>query len=99
MPLSAAMTLVEHEVALRLPGREIRLPKAGQRLPSPGRPGERRGLAQSCLWAALQYSYCGLGRALSLCQMSGLGAPGYRPFTSYASYLMPVRLAGAPGAR
>jgi hypothetical protein len=52
MPLSAAMTLVSHEVALGCQAATIRRPKPGQRLPRPGPPGERRGLAQSCLWAA-----------------------------------------------
>jgi hypothetical protein len=94
-PLSAAMTFVSHEVALGCQAATIRRPKPGQRLPSPGPPGERRGLAQSCLWAALELSFGKLGARLSLCQTSGLGAPvwlglGYRPFTSYARYLVPV---------
>ena len=105
MPLSAAMTLVSHEVALGCQAATIRRPKPGQRLPRPGPPGERRGLAQSCLWAALELSYGELGARLSLCQTSGLGAPvwlglGYRPFTNYARYLVPARPAGAaPVAR
>jgi hypothetical protein len=99
-PLSAAMTLVSHEVALGCQAATIRRPKPGQRLPKPGAAGERRGLAQSCLWAALQLSYEQLGARLSLCQTSGLGAPvwlglGYRPFTAYARYLVPARPAGA----
>jgi hypothetical protein len=102
MPLSAAMTLVTHEVALGCQAATIRRPKPGQRLPRPGPPGERRGLAQSCLWAALQLSYQELGARLSLCQTSGLGAPvwlglGYRPFTSYARYLVPARRLGPAG--
>jgi hypothetical protein len=104
LPLSAAMTLVSHEVALGCQAATIRRPKKGQRLPRSGPPGERRGLAESCLWAALQLSYDELGARLSLCQTSGLGAPvwlglGYRPFTSYARYLMPARPPGAAGAR
>lgn len=100
MPLSAAMTLVTHEVALGCQAATVRRPKPGQRLPRSGPPGERRGLAQSCLWAALQVSYGELGARLSLCQTSGLGAPvwlglGYRPFTTYARYLMPARAAGS----
>jgi hypothetical protein len=100
MPLSAAMTLVSHGVALGCQAATIRRPKPGQRLPRPGPPGERRGLAQSCLWAALRLSYEQLGARLSLCQTSGLGAPvwlglGYRPFTAYARYLVPVRPVGA----
>jgi hypothetical protein len=99
-PLSAAMTHVTHGVALGCQAATLRRPKPGQRLPRSGRPGERRGLAQSCLWAALELSYRELGARLSLCQTSGLGAPvwlglGYRPFTTYARYLMPVRPAGA----
>ncbi len=102
MPLSAAMTLVTHEVALGCQAATIRRPKPGQRLPRSGPPGERRGLAQSCLWAALELSYSQLGARLSLCQTSGLGAPvwiglGYRPFTTYARYLVPTRPPG--GAR
>jgi hypothetical protein len=100
VPLSAAMTLVTHEVALGCQAATIRRPKPGQRLPRSGRPGERRGLAQSCLWAALEHSYTQLGARLSLCQTSGLGAPvwlglGYRPFTAYARYLVPARAQGS----
>jgi len=100
IPLSAAMTLVTHEVALGCQAATIRRAKPGQRLPRPGPPGERRGLAQSCLWAALEVSYRELGARLSLCQTSALGAPvwlglGYRPFTSYARFLIPARPASA----
>lgn len=100
MPLSAAMTHVTHGVALGCQAATIRRPKPGQRLPRPGPPGERRGLAQSCLWAALELSFRELGANLSLCQTSSLGAPvwiglGYRPFTNYGRYLMPMRAAGA----
>lgn len=103
-PLSAAMTLVVHEVALACQAATIRRPKPGQRLPRSGAPGEHRGLAQSCLWAALELSYGELGARLSLAQTSGLGAPvwlglGYRPFTSYARYLMPTRAASGGPAR
>jgi hypothetical protein len=102
-PLSAAMTLVSHGVALGCQAATIRRPRKGQRLPRSAPPGERRGLAESCLWSALAFSYAELGASLSLCQTSSLGAPvwlglGYRPFTSYARYLIPVRPAG-PGAR
>ncbi len=98
-PLSAAMTFVSHQVALGCQAATIRRPKPGQRLPKPGAPGEHLGLAQSCLWAALELSYEQLGARLSLCQTSGSGAPvwlglGYRPFTSYARYLVPVRAGG-----
>ncbi|MCA1682468.1 MAG: hypothetical protein LC685_00450 [Actinobacteria bacterium] len=96
MPLSAAMTLVAHGVALGCQAATLRRPKPGQRLPPAGKPGTRRGLAQSCLWAALERSFDELGAKLSLCQTSSLGAPvwlglGYRPFTSYGRYLVPVR--------
>ncbi len=109
VPLSAAMTLVTHGVALGCQAATIRRPKPGQRLPRPGPPGQSRGLAQSCLWAALQLSYEQLGARLSLCQTSGLGAPtwlglGYRPFTAYARYLVPTHppartASSAPAAR
>ncbi|HLJ02685.1 MAG TPA: hypothetical protein VKT31_04550 [Solirubrobacteraceae bacterium] len=100
MPLSAAMTHVSHGVALGCQAATLRRPKPGQRLPKPGPPGERRGLAQSCLCAALEISFAELGARLSLCQTSNAGAPvwlglGYEPFTSYGRYLMPVR----PAAR
>jgi hypothetical protein len=103
-PLSAAMTFVTDGIALGCQAATIRRPKPGQRLPRSGAPGERRGLAQSCLWAALELSYRQLGARLSLCQTSSLGAPvwlglGYRPFTSYARYLMPVPARAAPAAR
>jgi hypothetical protein len=96
IPLSAAMTLVTCEVALGCQAATIRRPKPGQRLPRSAPAGERRGLAQSCLWKALELSYGELGAKLSLCQTSGLGAPvwlglGYRPFTTYARYLLPAR--------
>lgn len=94
-PLSAAMTYVDGDVALGCQAATIRRPKPGQALPRPGRAGEYRGLAESCLWAALRVSFQELGAQLSLCQTSVLGAPvwqafGYRPFTSYGRYLVPV---------
>lgn len=94
VPLSAAMTFVSHGVALGCQAATIRRPKPGQRLPRPGPAGTTRGLAQSCLWAALEFSFAELGARLSLCQTSSLGAPvwtslGYQPFTSYGRYLVP----------
>jgi hypothetical protein len=98
-PLSAAMTLVTHGVALGCQAATLRRPRPGQRLPRSGRPGGHRGLAQSCLWSALELSFGELGARLSLCQTSNLGAPvwlglGYRPVTSYARYVVPIRPAG-----
>jgi hypothetical protein len=103
MPLSAAMTMVAHEVALACQAATIRRPKPGQRLPRSGAPGEHRGLAQSCLWSALELSFGELGARLSLAQTSSVGAPvwlelGYRPFTTYARYLVPARPAASAGA-
>jgi hypothetical protein len=94
VPLSGAMTLVTHGVALGCQGATIRRAKPGQRLPPPGPPGQRRGLAESCLWTALRLSFEELGAWCSLGQTSTLGAPvwqglGYRPLTSYARYLVP----------
>lgn len=102
-PLSAAMTLVTHGVALGCQAATIRRPKPGQRLPPPAPAGERRGLAESCLWEALELSFEELGARLSLCQTSNLGAPvwlglGYEPFTSYARYLVPLAASNAAGA-
>jgi hypothetical protein len=101
-PLSAAMTHVSHGVALGCQAATIRRPKPGQRLPRPGARGETRGLAESCLWAALELSFASLGATLSLCQTSGLGAPvwlalGYRPFTHYARYVVPMARPVATG--
>jgi hypothetical protein len=103
MAISAAMTHVSHEVALGCQAATIRRPQPGQRLPLPGRRGEARGLAESCLWSALEVSFGELGATLSLGQTSKLGAPvwedlGYTFFTSYARYLAPIRPAGTPGA-
>ena len=98
-PLSAAMTYVDGEVALGCQAATIRRPKPGQPLPRPGRTGEYRGLAESCLWAALEVSFRDRGATISLCQTSQLGAPvwqafGYEPFTSYGRYLVPVARPG-----
>jgi hypothetical protein len=95
-PLSGVMTLVSHGVALGCQAATIRRPKPGQRLPQRGR--GRRGLAESCLYAALQVSFGELGARLSLCQTSKAGEPvwrkfGYRPLTSYGRYLMTPRSA------
>jgi hypothetical protein len=92
MPLSGAMTLATHGIALGCQAATVRKLKPGQALPPSSRPGERLGLAQSCLRAALEYSFEELGTRRSLCQTSPLGAPvwrelGYGPLTSYARYL------------
>jgi hypothetical protein len=97
VPLSGAMALVTHGVALGCQAATVRRPRAGHELPryDPG----RRGLAQSCLYASLETSFRDLGASRSLCQTSAAGEPvwqkfGYRPLTSYGRYLsMP---AGSP---
>jgi hypothetical protein len=100
LPLSAAMTYVSHGVALGCQAATIRRPRKGQSLPRASPRGQTRGLAESCLWAALELSFSALGATLSLCQTSKLGAPvwhalGYRPFTSYARYVVPMQTAPA----
>ncbi len=90
-PLSGAMCLVSHGVALGCQAATIRRPKPGQRLPR--RTRGARGLAESCLFAALEVSFRELGASLSLCQTSQAGEPvwrafGYRPLTSYGRYLL-----------
>lgn len=96
VPVSGAMTLVTHGVALGCQAATVR------RLPRPparpqGGVGGRRGLADACLCAALERSYADLGAEISLCQTSSLGAPvwrrlGYEPFTSYSRFFTPPRL-------
>jgi hypothetical protein len=100
LPLSGAMTFVTHQVALGCQAATIRRPKRGQRLPPSGPPDRRRGLAESCLWAALKVSFEELGARWSLCQTSSLGEPawrqlGYEPLTSYSRYLISTRSASA----
>jgi hypothetical protein len=90
LPLSGAMALVSHGVALGCQAATIRRPKPGQRLP-PSNPG-RRGLAESCLCASLEFSFQELGARRSVCQTSSSGEPvwrklGYQPLTSYGRYL------------
>jgi hypothetical protein len=87
VPLSGAMTFLTHGVALGCQAATV---------PA----GERRGLAESCLWEALRVSFDELGARRSLCQTTVLAAPvwhrlGYVPFTSYARYLVPPQLARA----
>jgi hypothetical protein len=96
VPVSGAMTLVTHGVALGCQAATVR------RLPRPparqqGAANRRRGLADACLCAALERSYARLGEEVSLCQTSSLGAPvwrrlGYDPFTSYRRFFAPPRL-------
>jgi len=97
VPVSGAMTLVTHGVALGCQAATVR------RLPRPparpqGGVNRRRGLADACLCAALERSYAELGAKISLCQTSSLGAPvwrrlGYEPFTSYSRFFAPTLLA------
>jgi hypothetical protein len=99
VPISAGMSYVSHGVALGCQAATIRRPAPGQRLPRPGPQGESRGLAGSCVYAALDRSFVELGAKLSLAQTSSLGLPtwldlGYRPFSSYARYVVPITLAG-----
>jgi hypothetical protein len=94
-PLSAAMVLVTRGVALGCQAATVRRVPAGTLLPPPAGEGSR-GLADSCLWAALRVGFEELGATLSLCQTSALGEPawralGYRPLTAYARYLVPAR--------
>lgn len=91
-PVSGAMTLLSHGVALGCQAATVRrLPAPLPRSDRPAR--ERRGLADTCLSAALRHSFEELGADLSLCQTSSLGAPvwrrlGYTPFTSYRRYFV-----------
>lgn len=78
-PLSGAMTLVSHGAALGTQGGTLRRAR-------------RRGLAQSCLWAALRISFEEMGVKRSVCQTSVVGQPaweglGYVPFTGYRRFL------------
>jgi len=92
-PVSGAMTLVSHNVALGCQAATVRrLPVQPRRAPGPMT--ARRGLADACLCAALERSYSDLGAHFSLCQTSSQGAPvwrrlGYEPFTSYRRYFVP----------
>jgi hypothetical protein len=105
VPVSGAMTLVSHGVALGCQAATVRRLDGGTRLPAPASPKtRRRGLADSCLWAALKRSFEDLGARGSLCQASQTGAAvwtrfGYRPITSYRRYLVrPVTaLSDPPG--
>ena len=92
-PVSGAMTLVTHGVALGCQAATVRrLPVPPRRTAGP--PSRRRGLADACLCAALEKSYTELGARISLCQTSSLGEPiwrrlGYLPFTAYRRYFVP----------
>ena len=101
VPVSGAMTLVTHNVALGCQAATVRRLPAPPRRPAKAM-SHRRGLADACLFAALERSYTDLGARLSLCQTSSLGAPvwrrlGYESFTSYSRYFVPPR--GGAGAR
>ncbi len=91
LPLSGAMALVTHGVALGCQAATIRRPKPGQSLPRPD--PSRRGLAESCLFASLEVAFEELGASRSLCQTSSAGESvwrnfGYRPLTGYGRYLL-----------
>ena len=91
VPLSGAMALVTHGVALACQAATIRRPKPGQRLPR--HDPSRRGLAESCCFASIEVAFRELGASRSLCQTSAAGEPvwrafGYRPLTSYGRYLL-----------
>jgi len=94
VPVSGAMTLVTHGVALGCQAATVRkLPRPPAR-PQGAAAARRRGLADACLCAALERSYAELGAEISLCQTSSLGAPvwrrlGYEPFTSYSRFFTP----------
>lgn len=100
-PVSGAMTLVTHNVALGCQAATVRrLPARPRR--SSGPVSRRRGLADACLCAALERSYADLGAKLSLCQTSSLGAPvwrrlGYEPFTRYRRYFVPTGVGARTG--
>jgi hypothetical protein len=103
VPVSGAMTLVTHGVALGCQAATVR------RLPRPparpqGGVTRRRGLADACLCVALERSYAELGAGISLCQTSSLGAPvwrrlGYEPFTSYSRFFAPPCIGGGSKAQ
>jgi hypothetical protein len=92
LPVSGAMCFVTHGVALGCQAATVRrLPRGHILLPPPV--GEqRRGLADSCLWAALQVGFEEMGARGSVCQTSASGAAtwtrlGYRPLTAYPRFL------------
>src|SRR5438270_741658 len=98
------MTLATHGVALGCQAATIRRPRPGQAVPPTGRSEERRGLAESCLCAALKLSFEELGARFSLCQTSGPGSPvwlglGYVPFTGYRRYLVSLAAPGRAAVR
>lgn len=92
MPVSGAMTFVTHGVALGCQAATVRrLPVPVLREQAPA--SRRRGLADACLYAALEQSSAKFGTDVSLCQTSSLGAPvwlrlGYQPFTAYRRFLV-----------
>jgi hypothetical protein len=92
VPVSGAMCFVTQGVALGCQAATVRRLR-GSHLLLPARAGEqRRGLADSCLWAALKFSFDELGARGSLCQTSASGMAtwtrlGYRPLTSYGRFL------------
>lgn len=110
-PLSASMCVVSHGAALGCNGGTLRVarrsalrdPAPDSGLPRLGPPEEQRGLVDSTLWSALDYSFQELGATISVCQTSALGRPvweslGYEAFSGYTRYFVPPRIAAAPPA-
>jgi hypothetical protein len=92
VPVSGAMCFVTHGVALGCQAATVRRLRGSHLLLSPRDGEQRRGLADSCLWAALRHSFEELGARGSVCQTSVSGAGtwkrlGYRPLTSYVRFL------------
>jgi hypothetical protein len=91
-PVSGAMCFVSHGVALGCQAATVRRLRGGHLLLRSRAGEQRRGLADSCLWAALNLSFDELGARGSVCQTSVAGAAtwtrlGYQPLTNYNRFL------------
>ena len=98
------MTFVSNGVALGCQAATVRRLDGGIQLPAPtGERSRRRGLADSCLCAALKRSFEELGARGSLCQASASGASVWTEARLSAVHELPAlpRTAGhlAPGSR